>query len=101
MKLCVPNSGVLSKGEKEHIIIFVSKGVSLVSILAAINVMRKRLTCSQKELDEINRLSAALVPVGETVEPNTTDKNHLFNEEDMVLIDEATNDDIDDQLFEE
>ena len=101
LKLCVPNSGALSKGEKEHVSIFVNKGVSLVSILTAINVMRKQLTCSQKELDEINHLSAAPVPVGETIEPNTTDKRHLFNKQDMILIDEAIDDDIDDQLFEE
>ena len=101
LKLCVPNSGVLSKGEKEHVSIFVSKGVTLVSILAAIDVMRKQLTCSQKELDGINRLSAAPVPVGETVGPNATDERHLFNGEDMILIDEAIDDDIDDQLFEE
>ena len=51
LKLCVPNIGVLLKGKKECVSIFVSKNSNFLSILTAINIMRKQLTCCQKDLN--------------------------------------------------
>ena len=86
LRLCVPNSNVLSKGEEEHIKMFTLKGVIFLNIMTSVDVMRKKLTSSQKELDEINCSLDAEASKSKNFGDNKTDNECHFSEEDLVMI---------------
>ena len=52
LKICVPNSGVLSKDEKEHIRTFESNNVTIMKMMSDVHQLKDRLTFLQKQLDE-------------------------------------------------
>ena len=52
MKLCLPNSGVLSKNETKQVKVLRDNNVTYLKLLAAVETTNKTLTSSQKEYDD-------------------------------------------------
>ena len=84
LQLCVPNN-VISKGEEEHSKMFAQKGAFL-NIMTSVDIIRNKLTTSQKELDEINCSLDAQSAVNKNVGDNKTDDECQFSEEDLVMM---------------
>ena len=53
LRICAPDSGVLSKGEREHIDIFRKENVTYLKILAAVEGKKIELTNLKKHLTDI------------------------------------------------
>ena len=52
LRLCAPESKVLSKGEREHIDVFQKCNVTYLKIMAAIEDKNIKLTSLRKQLEE-------------------------------------------------
>ena len=57
LKLCVPNSGVLSKSEAEEIKVLETNNVTYLKLMAEIEVAQTKLTKLKKQYDEDFSLS--------------------------------------------
>ena len=85
LKLCVANSGVLSKNETEQLKVLKDNNVTYLRLLAAVEATHKKLTALQKEYDE--RFSDSDKETCEEASVEEID-NVCCNEEEIEMIDE-------------
>ena len=85
LKLCVANSGVLSKNETEQLKVLKDNNVTYLRLLAAVEATHKKLTALQKEYDK--RFSDSDKETCEEASVEEID-NVCCNEEEIEMIDE-------------
>ena len=86
LHVCAPDSGVLSKGEGEHIDIFRKENVTYLKILAAVEGKKIKLTNLKKHLADIGSDQEPSQSDLASVEDNDIDYDIQLNNEDEGLL---------------
>jgi len=84
LRICAPNSGVLSKNESEQLQVLASNNVTYLKLIAEIETLTTKLTDLKKQYDEEFSLSDA----SPSVEIMSEDE---LNDKDEDLLEEITN----------
>ena len=86
LRICAPDSGVLLKGEREHIDIFRKENVTYLKILAAVEGKKIELTNLKKHLTDIGSDQEPSQSDLASIEDNDIDYDIQLNNKDEVLL---------------
>ena len=85
LRICAPDCGVLSKTEHDHISVFVKNNVTIAKVMSDVEKLRNKINCFQKEVEEFNSLSDALISSDVSVDQSDNEDKDQFSESENEM----------------